>query len=78
MTFKKGSSDPCKQEACDIQSCLKRNNFQEEKCLDTIDKLKDCCRVWYEQSFKTVQSDCCSGFVKEFVEEKLRRKKLEK
>lgn len=72
MTYKKGSSDPCKQEACDIQACLKRNHYQEAKCVEEIGKLKDCCRALFE-SGKSVQSDCCSGFVKELELERQRK-----
>lgn len=68
MTFKRGSTDPCKQEACDIQTCLKNNHFQQDKCLEYIENLKKCCRIWMKSS-SDLKSDCCSGFIKSLKEE---------
>ena len=75
MTFKKGSTDPCKQEACAIQTCLKHNNFVEDKCRDEIENLKQCCREWFANPTKTYQSDCCSGFTKEFEKQMKQKSK---
>ena len=40
-----GSSkrDACKTEACAIQDCLAKNDYDMHKCKDKVDKLKDCC-----------------------------------
>lgn len=40
-----GSSkrDACKTEACAIQDCLAKNDYDMNKCKDKVDKLKDCC-----------------------------------
>lgn len=76
MTYKKGSKDPCKQEACDIQSCLKKNNYVEERCTDEIERLKDCCRKWFKKSSDRISSECCSGFAKELAREERRNQNL--
>lgn len=34
---------PCKQQACDIQSCLASSDYQEERCIHQIAALIDCC-----------------------------------
>jgi hypothetical protein len=34
---------PCKQQACNIQSCISRNDYQERKCLKEIAALIACC-----------------------------------
>ena len=57
MASKKGSHDPCKKESCDIQRCLNEHNFDDQRCLDTIEMMLKCCRVWREKSI------CCSGFM---------------
>ncbi|KAI9284972.1 hypothetical protein BC943DRAFT_325129 [Umbelopsis sp. AD052] len=33
----------CMKEACAIQSCLEKNQYQEKRCQDVIDKLRACC-----------------------------------
>ncbi|XP_054284927.1 cx9C motif-containing protein 4 [Macrosteles quadrilineatus] len=47
--------DPCKIHACAIQKCLKENNFQEEKCTQFIEYLRNCCVKWGSASTS------CSG-----------------
>ncbi|KAL9246132.1 hypothetical protein vseg_019706 [Gypsophila vaccaria] len=37
------SKEPCKKQACDIQSCLSKNSFNSQRCLDVIEKLEKCC-----------------------------------
>ncbi|KAK1925913.1 hypothetical protein DB88DRAFT_485577 [Papiliotrema laurentii] len=37
----------CQQEACAIQSCLSRNNYNEAKCTAYVDSLYKCCRDMY-------------------------------
>lgn len=39
----KHEKEPCKTEACLIQECLSKNDFQHDKCKSQIDKLKRCC-----------------------------------
>ncbi|KAH8552834.1 mature-T-cell-proliferation protein [Umbelopsis sp. PMI_123] len=33
----------CMKEACAIQACLEKNQYQEKRCQDVIDKLRACC-----------------------------------
>ncbi|CAD7088984.1 unnamed protein product [Hermetia illucens] len=51
----KNRKDPCKANACRIQSCLKENNYQEGSCLDVLEDMRQCCLKWHDQSL------CCSG-----------------
>ncbi|MCO5547588.1 hypothetical protein L7F22_001039 [Adiantum nelumboides] len=37
------SKEPCSQEACDIQTCLTKNNFVTERCFAVIEALQICC-----------------------------------
>jgi hypothetical protein len=34
----------CKKQACAIQFCLQRRNYQESRCADVIRGYYDCCR----------------------------------
>ncbi|KAK3810099.1 MAG: DUF1903-domain-containing protein [Benniella sp.] len=36
---------PCHKEACAIQACLTKNNYQESRCRDVIEKLEKCCQA---------------------------------
>ncbi|KAG6471909.1 cx9C motif-containing protein 4, mitochondrial [Zingiber officinale] len=35
--------EPCKKEACNIQSCLSKNNFDSKRCMKVIRLLQICC-----------------------------------
>uniref|UniRef100_A0A2C9M6M1 Cx9C motif-containing protein 4, mitochondrial n=1 Tax=Biomphalaria glabrata TaxID=6526 RepID=A0A2C9M6M1_BIOGL len=35
--------DPCQKFACDLQSCLRVNDYQEWKCQHVIQALYNCC-----------------------------------
>ena len=48
--------DPCQKYACELQVCLKNNNFQENKCQNALERLVKCCSLWRQESFKV-----CSG-----------------
>ena len=48
--------DPCQRQACAIQDCLKKNNYQEEKCQDIIQLMMDCCNTVAKDS-----SNICKG-----------------
>ncbi|XP_077283217.1 uncharacterized protein LOC143909188 [Arctopsyche grandis] len=52
---RRGDSDPCKKAACRIQTCLRENNFQESKCADVLEAMRQCCLDWHQVSV------CCSG-----------------
>uniref|UniRef100_A0A2M3ZBH9 Cx9C motif-containing protein 4 n=1 Tax=Anopheles braziliensis TaxID=58242 RepID=A0A2M3ZBH9_9DIPT len=47
--------DPCKVAACRIQTCLKEHDFDEVKCYDVIEDMRQCCLKWHKVSL------CCSG-----------------
>lgn len=34
---------------------LSENNYQEEKCLNVIEDLRQCCIKWGEKAFETCQ-----------------------
>lgn len=55
--------DPCKKYACDLQFCLSRNNYNQDKCQDIINILKECCLRTYNPSDRDL-SPTCSGFIK--------------
>ena len=44
--------DACKKEACKIQACLSKNNYNPDACTREIDALKRCCEG------VQVRSDC--------------------
>ena len=52
-------NDRCKKQACAIQDCLKKNNYNEAHCFDVIEKMRKCCATWKHESF------CCQGFHQE-------------
>jgi len=47
--------DPCKVNACKIQSCLSENKYQEDKCLEVLEDMRQCCIKWKSVSL------CCDG-----------------
>ena len=47
--------DPCQRQACAIQDCLKKNNYQEEKCQNIIQLMIDCCQTKGNESSKICQ-----------------------
>ena len=34
---------------------MKKNNYQEERCKEVLERLVDCCALWKEQSWKVCQ-----------------------
>ncbi|OQV15602.1 hypothetical protein BV898_10191 [Hypsibius exemplaris] len=42
--------DPCQSEACNYQTCLKANNWQESKCEGKFAEILACCRKYREAS----------------------------
>jgi len=48
----KEKTDPCQKRACELQVCLQKYNFQEDRCKAEIKRLIDCCNKWKEESFK--------------------------
>ncbi|XP_065078933.1 cx9C motif-containing protein 4 [Ochlerotatus camptorhynchus] len=49
------SKDPCKSSACRIQTCLKEHKFDETKCYDVLEDMRQCCLKFHKVSI------CCSG-----------------
>ena len=47
----KRPKDPCQSQACAIQECLKKHNFQEEKCEDVIQRMLECCKKFEKESY---------------------------
>ncbi|GAB9467576.1 Transmembrane protein [Globisporangium polare] len=35
----------CKKQACAIQFCLQRSDYQERRCAETIKRYYDCCEA---------------------------------
>ncbi|KAH9490270.1 Cx9C motif-containing protein 4, mitochondrial [Bulinus truncatus] len=50
--------DPCQKFACDLQNCLRANDYQEWKCQHIIEALYDCCSRCGKGN-----SAVCSGIV---------------
>lgn len=48
----------CKQQACAIQSCLRRAQYQEGSCRIEIDALYECCRAFYRRAPHTRNTHC--------------------
>ncbi len=53
---------PCKKLACEMQLCLDKNQWQQEKCVQVLLKLQECCTKNYGDK-KSGVSPTCSGFV---------------
>jgi len=51
----RSKEDPCQKPACQLQVCLQKNNYQEEKCQKVLQSLVDCCALWNDQSWKVCQ-----------------------
>jgi hypothetical protein len=52
--------EECKDFACMIQACLKKNGFQMEACSEKIEALRACCR----QSHARASVHCTAAWVK--------------
>nr|CAD1842062.1 unnamed protein product [Ananas comosus var. bracteatus] len=55
------SKEPCKKEACDIQACLTKNNFDPQRCLKVIELLQSCCE---KCEYKSTHCASLSGLLK--------------
>lgn len=51
--------NPCKPHACAIQTCIQRNQFQQEKCESLIRDLYRCCADYYKDHGPTELSVSC-------------------
>ncbi|KAK7202555.1 Cx9C motif-containing protein 4, mitochondrial [Myxozyma melibiosi] len=50
MSFEAPSPTVCHAEACAIQDCLKRANYNESRCTAAIDALYSCCKKMYDEN----------------------------
>ncbi|CAI2168751.1 11030_t:CDS:2 [Funneliformis geosporum] len=62
----KDDSQPCLNEACQIQTCLQKNDYQEARCQQAIDKLLQCCDKLLKSGG---ESPSCSSFGLEFIQQ---------
>ncbi|QLQ81358.1 hypothetical protein HG537_0F01190 [Torulaspora globosa] len=53
------SLEGCQAEACAIQNCLLRNDYDESKCRTVVQELYRCCQRFYEQQGTAARSRCC-------------------
>ncbi|WVQ84248.1 hypothetical protein IAT38_006400 [Cryptococcus sp. DSM 104549] len=65
----------CQAEACNIQSCLTRNNYDESRCQSYVEALYRCCSEMYKTAerdgSKVPESTACP--LKDIVERRLKR-----
>ncbi|WBW74417.1 mitochondrial intermembrane space protein [Schizosaccharomyces osmophilus] len=40
----------CQKEACNLQNCIQRNQYNQSKCEEYINSLLKCCNLWYSQN----------------------------
>lgn len=62
--------NPCKPFACNIQACIQRNQFNQERCEHLVDQLYQCCQAFYAEHGKDVRCASCPTPAK--LEEKIR------
>lgn len=65
-------TDPCMKLACAIQTCLQKNNYQEEKCQAQLQNLLDCCR----KNLKN--SPVCEGYKNDLEKDDASKKSTKK
>ncbi|KAI5810122.1 hypothetical protein DFH27DRAFT_538226 [Peziza echinospora] len=53
------SDPPCFPRACAIQSCLQKNQYDEQKCTKLVDALYECCAALYAINGDDTKSVCC-------------------
>ncbi|EPY52464.1 hypothetical protein SPOG_05286 [Schizosaccharomyces cryophilus OY26] len=39
----------CQKEACNLQNCIQRHQYNQSKCEEYVDSLLKCCNSWYSQ-----------------------------
>ncbi|KAK8858911.1 hypothetical protein IAR55_003142 [Kwoniella newhampshirensis] len=47
-----GGVQDCQEQACAIQTCLTRNNYNESKCQSAVRDLYSCCVEMYRSAEK--------------------------
>lgn len=52
-------ANPCQPYACDIQACIQRHQFQQERCEHLVKKLYACCAAFYEKHGRDTSCVSC-------------------
>ncbi|CCD31341.1 mitochondrial intermembrane space protein, mature-T-Cell Proliferation I type ortholog, unknown biological role Cmc4 [Schizosaccharomyces pombe] len=43
----------CQKEACNLQSCIQRNQYNQGNCEKFVNDLLLCCKRWYDKNSLT-------------------------
>ncbi len=55
---------PCQKWACELQRCLEKKQWQQDRCAQVLLSLQSCCAATYGGAGETSRvSPTCSGFV---------------
>ncbi|WWC71111.1 uncharacterized protein I206_105064 [Kwoniella pini CBS 10737] len=72
----------CQEEACAIQSCLTKNNYNESACSAYVESLYRCCQKVYQDADKSgkriEESPSTACPIRSVVERKMKRIEAEK
>uniref|UniRef100_A0A060SXR7 Cx9C motif-containing protein 4, mitochondrial n=1 Tax=Blastobotrys adeninivorans TaxID=409370 RepID=A0A060SXR7_BLAAD len=49
----------CHREACRIQDCIQKNNYDETKCTKLVDALYRCCDNYYKNNGHETKPTAC-------------------
>lgn len=66
--------EPCHPLACQIQTCLQKNNFNQAKCENLVDDLYRCCLKVYKED-PNLEMDSCP--LKKYVDRRIDRMQKE-
>lgn len=53
------SENRCQTEACAIQSCLLKHDYDETRCRKAVEQLYKCCDAMYAEHGTAARSRCC-------------------
>lgn len=56
--------EACQAEACAIQDCLQRRDYNDARCMKQIMSLYECCSKFYEVNGTEAKSVCCPKYPK--------------
>ncbi|KAI9197292.1 uncharacterized protein BJ171DRAFT_520512 [Polychytrium aggregatum] len=51
---------PCKEYACRIQGCLVKNDYNQDRCVQYVKALEQCCRQMQQDGVADAQEACGS------------------